>query len=61
VQHDGIGRHHYWNRLPEGSEVKHSAVQFLSDEEVIGAKMVARPPDAPSFCVRPPEPVTSAL
>ena len=39
--------HHYWNRLPDGSEVDLTADQFRPDEEVIGGKVIARPPDAP--------------
>jgi hypothetical protein len=41
--------HHYWNRLPDGSEVDLTADQFRSEEEVIGGKVIARPPDAPRF------------
>nr|WP_203886282.1 hypothetical protein [Planotetraspora kaengkrachanensis] len=39
--------HHYWNRLPDGSEVDLTADQFRPDEEVVGGRVVARPPDAP--------------
>jgi hypothetical protein len=41
--------HHYWNRLPDGSEVDLTADQFRPEEEVVGAKVVARPPDAPRY------------
>ena len=41
--------HHYWNRLPERSELDLAADQFLPDEEVIGGKVVVRPPDAPRY------------
>ena len=41
--------HHYWNRLPDGSEVDLTADQFRPDEEVIGGKVIARPPDAPRY------------
>ncbi|WP_435889257.1 YunG family protein [Streptosporangium canum] len=40
-------RDHYWNRLPDGSEVDLTADQFRPDEEVVGGRVVARPPDAP--------------
>ncbi|GAA1241180.1 hypothetical protein GCM10009657_16230 [Oryzihumus leptocrescens] len=39
--------HHYWNQLPEGSEVDLTADQFRPDEEVVAGRVVARPPDAP--------------
>ena len=39
--------HHYWNRLPDGSDVDLTADQFRSEEEVVGGKVVVRPPDAP--------------
>jgi hypothetical protein len=39
--------HHYWNRLPDGSEVDLTADQFRPEEEVVGGTVVARPPDAP--------------
>lgn len=41
--------HHYWNRLPDGSDVDLTADQFLSEEQVIGGKVVVRPPDAPRY------------
>lgn len=41
--------HHYWNRLPDGSEVDLTADQFRPDEVVVGGKVVARPPDAPRY------------
>jgi hypothetical protein len=43
-----IGRH-YWNRLPDGSEVDLTADQFRPGEEVVGGQVVARPPDAPRY------------
>jgi hypothetical protein len=39
--------HHHWNRLPDGSEVDLTADQFRPDEEVVGGKVVVRPPDGP--------------
>jgi hypothetical protein len=39
--------HHYWNRLPDDSEVDLTADQFRPDKEVVGGRVVARPPDAP--------------
>ncbi|MGW4638176.1 YunG family protein [Sphaerisporangium sp. NPDC004334] len=39
--------HHYWNRLPDGFEVDFTADQFRPDEQVVGGRVVARPPDAP--------------
>lgn len=41
--------HHYWNRLPDGSDVDLTADQFLSEEQAIGGKVVVRPPDAPRY------------
>jgi hypothetical protein len=41
--------HHYWNRLPDGSEVDLTSDQFRPDEEVVGGKAIARPPDAPRY------------
>ena len=39
--------HHYWNRLPDGSDVDLTGDQFLPGEEVVGGTVVVRPPDAP--------------
>jgi hypothetical protein len=39
--------HHYWNRLPDGSDVDLTADQFRPDEVVVAGTVVARPPDAP--------------
>ena len=39
--------HHYWNRLPDGSEVDLTADQFRPDEEVVDGRVVTRPLDAP--------------
>lgn len=41
--------HHYWNRLPDGSEVDLTADQFRPDEKVVGGTVIARPPDAPRY------------
>ncbi len=39
--------HHYWNLLPDGSEVDLTGDQFRPEEEVVCGKVIARPPDAP--------------
>lgn len=39
--------HHYWNRLPDGSDPDLTADQFRLEEKVVGGKVVVRPPDAP--------------
>lgn len=39
--------HHYWNRLPDGSDVDLTGDQFRPDEAVVGGKTIVRPPDAP--------------
>lgn len=41
--------HHYWNRLADGSDVDLTSDQFRPDEEVVGGKVVIRPPDAPRY------------
>jgi len=41
---------HYWNRLPDGSEVDFTADQFHPDEAVVGSQVRQRPPDAPRRC-----------
>lgn len=41
--------HHYWNRLPDGSDVDLTADQFRPNETVVGARVVVRPPDAPRY------------
>jgi len=38
---------HYWNRLPDGTEVDLTADQFLPGEEVVNGQVVVRPPDGP--------------
>lgn len=38
---------HYWNRLPDGTEIDLTADQFLRGEEVVGGQVVVRPPDGP--------------
>lgn len=40
---------HYWNRLPDGTDVDLTADQFLPGEEVVGGVVVVRPPDAPRY------------
>ena len=48
VHQDGVKvGYHYWNRLPDGSDVDLTGDQFLPDEEVVGGLVVVRPPDAP--------------
>ena len=39
--------HHYWNRLPDGSEVDLTADQFQPEEAVVGGQVKHRPADAP--------------
>lgn len=39
--------HHYWNRLPDGSDVDLTSDQFLPEEQVVGREVVVRPPDGP--------------
>ena len=39
--------HHYWNRLPDGSDIDLTGDQFRPEEEVVGGTVVVRPPDAP--------------
>lgn len=41
--------HHYWNRLPDGSDVDLTSDQFLPGEEVVGGTVVVRPPDGPRY------------
>ncbi|MFC8597768.1 hypothetical protein [Isoptericola sp. NPDC057191] len=41
--------HHYWNRLPDGTDVDLTADQFLPEETVVGGTVVIRPPDAPRY------------
>ncbi|MGI5155650.1 YunG family protein [Microbispora sp. CA-102843] len=42
--------HHYWNRLPDGTEVDFTAAQFHPGEVVSGGRVQHRPPDAPRRC-----------
>ncbi|MFD6176044.1 MULTISPECIES: YunG family protein [unclassified Isoptericola] len=41
--------HHYWNRLPDGSDVDLTGDQFRPEETVVGGQVVVRPPDAPRY------------
>lgn len=41
---------HYWNRLPDGSEVDLTVEQFLDGEVVQPGRVVERPPGAPRRC-----------
>jgi hypothetical protein len=48
VQVDGVKTgNHYWNRLPDGSEVDFTADQFYPGEVIANGQVVHRPPDAP--------------
>jgi hypothetical protein len=48
VHVDGVKvGHHYWNRLPDGSDVDLTGDQFLPQEEVVGGTVVIRPPEGP--------------
>jgi len=38
---------HYWNRLPDGTELDLTAEQFLPKEVIVNGQVVTRPPDAP--------------
>ncbi|MDM7855169.1 YunG family protein [Cellulomonas alba] len=50
VHVDGVKvGHHYWNRLPDGSDVDLTGDQFRPDEVVVGGEVVVRPPDAPRY------------
>ena len=41
---------HYWNRLPDGTEVDLTAEQFHPGEVIAGGAPQRRPPDAPRRC-----------
>jgi len=48
VHVDGIKvGNHYWNRLPDGTEIDLTAEQFLPEECIVNGQVVVRPPDAP--------------
>ncbi len=38
---------HYWNRLPDGTELDFTADQFLPGEVTTNGRVVTRPPEAP--------------
>lgn len=42
--------HHYWNQLPDGTEVDFTAGQFHPGEVVSGGRVQHRPPDPPRRC-----------
>ncbi|MFI5836586.1 hypothetical protein ACIA5A_23195 [Micromonospora sp. NPDC051300] len=42
--------HHYWNRLPDGTDVDLTADQFFPREVVVGARVQRRPPGPPGRC-----------
>ena len=42
--------HHWWNQLPDGTEVDLTAGQFHPGETVTGGEVRLRPPDAPGRC-----------
>ncbi|HEU5244084.1 MAG TPA: hypothetical protein VFU33_06755 [Gaiellaceae bacterium] len=51
VHVDGVkDGNHYWNRLPDGTEVDLTDDQFRPDELVVNPQVVHRPPDAPRRC-----------
>lgn len=37
--------YHWWNRLPDGSELDLTREQFANDEHIVGSTTVARPND----------------
>src|SRR5579875_2413073 len=37
---------HYWNQLPDGTEIDLTAGQFLPNEQVVGRRVTSRPPQA---------------
>jgi hypothetical protein len=41
---------HYWNRLPDGTEVDFTAEQIRPGQSVANGKVVVRPPDGPRRC-----------
>lgn len=41
---DGV---HYWNRLPDGTEIDLTREQFVDDEELVAPAVVARIPGPP--------------
>jgi hypothetical protein len=41
---------HWWNRLPDGTEVDLTRAQFAPDEVVQAPRVVARPPGPPRRC-----------
>ncbi|NUW33203.1 hypothetical protein HTZ77_17445 [Nonomuraea sp. SMC257] len=51
VQVDGakVGNH-YWNRLPDGTEVDLASDQFHPGEVVVGGRVQQRPPGPPRRC-----------
>ena len=51
VHVDGVNDgNHYWNRLPDGTEVDLTVDQFLPGEVIVNPQVVHRPPDAPRRC-----------
>jgi len=51
VRVDGVkDGNHYWNRLPDGTDVDLTADQFLPGEVIVNPRVVHRPPDAPRRC-----------
>ncbi|MFN8073893.1 MAG: hypothetical protein U0Q15_00565 [Kineosporiaceae bacterium] len=50
VHVDGVKiGHHYWNRMPDGTDVDFTVGQFRPEESVVGGQVVVRPPDAPRY------------
>jgi hypothetical protein len=51
VRVDGVKvGHHYWNRLPGGTEVDFTAEQFRAGERVVGGAVQQRPAGPPRRC-----------
>jgi hypothetical protein len=51
VYADGSAQgHHYWNRLPDGTEADLTLHQFRAGERVLPGRVVVRPPGPPSRC-----------
>lgn len=49
-KHGSKQGHHYWNRLPDGSEIDLTLDQFSADEVVQTGRVVVRPPGRPRRC-----------
>ncbi|MEV6342771.1 hypothetical protein [Actinoplanes sp. NPDC051851] len=49
VGDDKVG-HHWWNRLPDGTEIDLTAGQFFPTESVVGGEPHRPPADGPARC-----------